>query len=345
MSLTGNKGEWSELLVFFSLLEKGVLFSADENLQRIESIYYEIIKAIREQKDYIRKFDFIRIIEDENVTDIPIKNITDRLPIMLEKIREGQKSIPEVKMLLEDFKISTLKASSGSKGDLKLQIYDNRTGGTPELDFSIKSFIGAKPTLLNASGATVFYYRAANCLPQEFYGEVNAINTRTKLKDRLNHLQNNDVSLVFDKISSSTFTENLYLIDYRMPEILANLYLCSYYSTSKKLNDVVEYYCEKYKESKRLIEYKVKEMLVATALGMVPDTPWTGLDEATGGYIVVKDNGEILCYHIYDRNKLKNYLYTHTAFDSPSSSRTGAGQFHEINGEQIFKLTLQIRFA
>ena len=40
--LTGNKGEWSEIYVFLKLLADGKLYSADENLEIIENIYYEI---------------------------------------------------------------------------------------------------------------------------------------------------------------------------------------------------------------------------------------------------------------------------------------------------------------
>ena len=80
---------------------------------------------------------------------------------------------------------------------------------------------------------------------------------------------------------------------------------------------------------------------------MVPQTKWSGLDEANGGYIVVKDNAEVLCYHIYDRNKLKQYLYTHTKFDTPSTSRYSkynAGLVTKENDSSYFTLVMQIRF-
>ncbi|EGP5401579.1 HpaII family restriction endonuclease, partial [Enterococcus faecium] len=90
---------------------------------------------------------------------------------------------------------------------------------------------------------------------------------------------------------------------------------------------------------------KIKQLLIAAALGMVPLTPWLGLEEANGGYIVVKDNSDVLCYHIYDRNRLSEYLYNHTAFDTPSTGRTSVGKvIRNENGELGFNLTMQIRF-
>lgn len=44
---------------------------------------------------------------------------------------------------------------------------------------------------------------------------------------------------------------------------------------------------------------------VIKILGMMPSKVWTGELDATGGYLVVKDNGEILCYHIYNRNEFE----------------------------------------
>lgn len=37
-------------------------------------------------------------------------------------------------------------------------------------------------------------------------------------------------------------------------------------------------------------ECKVKNFLVASALGMIPHTPWNGKYEANGGYIVGSSN-------------------------------------------------------
>ncbi|MFV1235944.1 HpaII family restriction endonuclease, partial [Klebsiella pneumoniae] len=40
--------------------------------------------------------------------------------------------------------------------------------------------------------------------------------------------------------------------------------------------------------------HKVKNFLVAAALGMVPHTPWNGTYQANGGYLVVKADGDVV---------------------------------------------------
>lgn len=37
-------------------------------------------------------------------------------------------------------------------------------------------------------------------------------------------------------------------------------------------------------------------------LGMMPSKVWDGQMNATGGYQVVKEDGDMLCYPIYNRN-------------------------------------------
>jgi type II restriction enzyme len=71
---------------------------------------------------------------------------------------------------------------------------------------------------------------------------------------------------------------------------------------------------------------------------------WTGKLDATGGYLVVKQNGDVLCYHIYNRNDFENYLLNNTRLINPSSTRNNFGKLHKENGELFFKLNMQIRF-
>ena len=71
---------------------------------------------------------------------------------------------------------------------------------------------------------------------------------------------------------------------------------------------------------------------------------WSGQYDATGGCLVVKDNGEVLCYHIYNRNEFEDYLLNNVKLDTASSSRHEFGKIYEEEENLFFKLNLQIRF-
>lgn len=93
-----------------------------------------------------------------------------------------------------------------------------------------------------------------------------------------------------------------------------------------------------------MYEYKIKQFLLAFALGMTCSKPWHGTFNANGGYIVIKEDGDIICYHFFDRNDLENYLFYNTKFDTPSTSRHLFGKIYEQGGRFFIKLNLQVRF-
>ena len=65
----------------------------------------------------------------------------------------------------------------------------------------------------------------------------------------------------------------------------------------------------------------------------------------TGGYIIVREDGEVLCYHLFNRNEFENYLISNTKFETASTSRHDFGYIYEDNGRYFLKLNLQIRFT
>ncbi|EPX8017270.1 TPA: HpaII family restriction endonuclease [Streptococcus pyogenes] len=348
-----NKGEWAELYVFLKALSEGKIYAADADLNKIPDLFYMILSAIKiennVQKEYSRDEESgnIVLIEDNHeVLAVSISEFTKYAEHVIDSIQKGKGTfeIPIVEPFLKKINITKIKQNSDSKKDIVFKIHDDFTGAEPTIGFSVKSYVGSKPTLLNASGATKVTFDIEGKILQEFIKEINSIDSRDKIKDRIQRLDENGNSLIFREATNSIFERNLQMIDYRLPEILGKLFMFSYFVKGKSIPQVVEYFCEKESEDIKLIEYKIKDLLVAVALGMEPNSPWDGMEDANGGYIVVKDTGEILCYHIYDRNKLREYLYRNTKFDSPSSSRTGAGLIIESHGAFQFGLTIQIRF-
>lgn len=88
----------------------------------------------------------------------------------------------------------------------------------------------------------------------------------------------------------------------------------------------------------------LKVLLLDAALGMTPAKEWTGQYDANGGYLVVKRDGDIVCYHFYNRNDVEDYLYNNTRFERASRSRYCFGSLYNEDGEVYIKLNLQIRF-
>jgi len=73
---------------------------------------------------------------------------------------------------------------------------------------------------------------------------------------------------------------------------------------------------------------------------MKPAKTCDRLDEANGGYIIVKANGEIMAYHIYNRNSFEQYLLDNTILEKASTSRHEYMSLYEEDGEMYIKMNL-----
>ena len=138
-----------------------------------------------------------------------------------------------------------------------------------------------------------------------------------------------------------------------MPEFIAACLVCdSMPNATSSIKDSVEMVAKQNpfgftgKDVVAFYEHKMKVLLLDSALGMTPAKEWKGRYDANGGYLVVKKDGDIVCYHFYNRNDVEDYLYHNTRFERASRSRYHFGSLYRgDNGEVYIKLNLQIRFT
>ena len=255
--------------------------------------------------------------------------------------------------LLSIFDLSSVKAASDKKEDIKLALRDPKTNLETEAGFSIKSYLGNPSTLLNASKQnTNFRFRIDG-----FNGNLNVINEingNSKVRDRIEAISAAGGSFLFAGAKGKIFARNLLKIDSLMPAILGCLTLANFsvVRRGKKLMDVIAsdelaHLLTHLPVSldEELISYKVKALLLDVALGMVPAKPWDGRQKADGGYIVVKDNGALVCFHVYNFGAFSDYLVKSTMFDTPSTSRHEFGFLYEEDSQLYFDVNCQIRFT
>jgi hypothetical protein len=355
--LTGNKGEWSEIYALFKLLGDKQLFAGDANLNKVEELFYPIIKIIRNESgghfEYEIKGDLVIISGGKEKLRIPVKIFTEQASKLLSKIKgeKGTFGIPEVEAFMTSINCQTLKAKSTSKTDICIVIYDQRINQTAELGFSIKSQVGNDSTILNAGKTTNFIYQVSGFEPTpEEIKAINAIDTKSKIKDRIESIKKQGGKFKFTTLENSIFKNNLVLIDSLLPNLIAEIIKTFFTTTLSSTKDLTESinksnpldYDTQFAHT--FYDYKIKRFLTDVALGMTPSKVWTGIYDATGGYLIVKENGDVLCYHIYNRNQFEDYLFANTKLETASSTKHEFGKLYEDKGEYYFKLNLQIRF-
>lgn len=358
MALSGNKGEWSEIYVFLKLLATGKLYAADSELNKIEDVFYEILKILRKETIGELKFNFdksnksisVRQDEDTFIITIDSSEFSVEADYLLETIQNENNStftIQRIEEFLKKFGCEKLKAPTDDKSDIVIQIHDLNTGYEPVLGFSIKSRLGSPSTLLNAGKTTNFTYEIVGPINNKI---MNTFNDYDKIREAFLYLTSENCKILFKNLDNETFENNLLLIDSHLPNISA-LMLMEYYiygnaNIKDALREVESKNELKYNltQSHPFYEYKFKKLVTESALGMVPSRPWTGKADATGGYIIVREDGEVLCYHLYNRNEFENYLINNTKFETASTSRHGFARIYKTNGKYFIKLNMQIRF-
>lgn len=360
MAITGNKGEWSEIYTLFRLLGEGKVHAGDVNLNKL-NVYYPIINIVREES---RKFEYKPdsvhniVVVDANGKEyvrIPMDTFMNESSHLLQAIKkyngkERSFSIPRTEEFMEQIGCTKLKAPSTDKSDIHIVIHDLITNMTPLLGFSIKSFLGGDPTLLNATGGTNVIYRLCNKnMTDDDLMEINSIKDHLP---RMNAILEKGYDLEYFDIENQIFKNNLLFLDCCMPSFISHCLLCNnLQQSSSSLKKTVETIARKNpfgftgKNVNAFYEHKMKVLLIAAALGMKPATEWTGRYDANGGYLVVRKDGEIVCYHFYNWNDVEDYLYNNTRFERGERKKHKYGSlYRSSDGEVYIKLNLQIRF-
>lgn len=353
-----NKGEWSELYAILYLLVNRKLQIVDSKLQIISNNIFEVVQIINEEKQGDIIFDF----SDDGSYIIPNVFGIEQSPIKITEIHQiknqlfssiissggvgGAFSLENITNWLQQKGISTtFKAPANQKQDIILVNYDSLQGQvTPELGYSIKSQLGSPATILNASAQTNFRYAVKN-LSQDDIIEINNINTREKLRDRITRIKDLGGVISFAGVESSIFDYNLQYIDTNFAFALAEALLSSYELGNKDLNYLFS--ISSIYPDKTMAEYKLKKFLSAVSLGMFPSIEWDGTYSANGGILLVsKDSTVYVLDNIYNEEEVQEYLLRGTKLDSPSTTRYHMLELkiEPISGEIFFTLNLQVRY-
>lgn len=369
--ITGNKGEWSEMYAFLRILVSKRIYGADGDTEKRNDVYYDVNRIIRDEGngevDYsisddgmyaeVRSGDkvLVRIVKDK---------VAEESEFLLDAIRTSKGrsfSVDRTEELMNELRCTKIKAPSKDKSDITIEIHDYRTGMDPVLGFSIKSALGHPSTLLNSGKTTNFIFKLDGNVTEERISIVNGTagysasaehHARKTLGMRYQTLLSAGITLNYMNTESQVMSENLMLIDSRLPEIVAEMLKIHYIDGVSCIEKQIDILSEKNPlglsnaDKKTFYGYKVRKLLAAFALGMQPATPWKGNEDASGGYIVVKQDGEVLCYHLYNRNDFEDYLVKHTKLETASTSRHDFSKIYkDVNGDYMLKLNLQIRFV
>jgi len=376
---SGNKGEWSEPYVVFRLLADGKLCQADKDLLPSPDEFSHVLEVIRGdttatvQNGGVVLFSHVDKLGQKHTVQTHRDNLNKQANRLFKAIcsiknTDGAFELPGEVPELTFYGFRKLtnpapKKIKTTKRDLRLKLDGTRTG-LATLGFSVKSELGAPPTLLNASEPTNIVYRVKG-LTKEQAKSINDITGSRKIMDRCRAIKQFASSIDYETYHSEIFKDNLEVVDSSLPEMLADLVKTHYFQQillprpakkngtfreADKLSSAVEMLskAEPYVSKKRpnFCEIKIKRFLRACALGLMPSEVWNGIDDASGGYIIVLPDGRLVALYVYNTNLFEQYLYESTIFERASTTRHNFMRLipDGNSGDYLLKLNLQIRF-
>lgn len=368
MSISANKGEHSELLAFLRILHEGRVQLADKFGEPRQA--WLKVSGVKRPNEKDRRFlivgDNVLVVDNSGTVLVraargTVGALADKLFFQINK-GEGPSFVcsagDEAILLL---KLGSAKAGSAAKADLIVDVMSPvYEGEVLSLGFSVKSELGGLPTLLNA-GATRFEYRIESCSADEVLAVQEAIPRKAGKNypgpmRLLPALKGANARVVFDSIADPAFEQNLKMIDTSFPEVLAGALMHAYIDgrldikeavrAPALLDDLSRALSLPLPMVERFVRHKMKDLLRQSALGMNPGRQWDGQIEAHGGWIIVKEGGLIVCFHLMNDDEFRDYLLNNTKFDTPSMARHEAGYAYKQKADSMarLRLSLQVRF-
>lgn len=378
--LKGNKGEWSEIYIFLKLLEDGKVCAADKNMQKVAERYLKILKIFREEIEGHRLAYIpgkqVEVFDGEVMACSPVemKEVGDarsRAWTLIKSTQRGVISDSDLQGFLRRICIAKLKSPAedvgyfGGTKDIVMQVHDYNTGIDSILGFSCKSEFSAQATLFNASkDNTNFLFKVDGGMDDALAEEFNSLCDVRGRKQvvatarRMRLLKERGCALEFVRVVSSTARRNLRMVGGRdlstmVAEMLRHYYFDGEGAVSySSVSSLVDWLSQKAVidedepgEVKDVCRYQISHLLYAMFTGMRLGTPWNGRTSVCGGYIVARDDGEVLAYHTCIADEFKDFLVQRLALEQPSHSRHLSLRVEKgKDGSFYIKLPLQIRF-
>lgn len=367
---SASKRELGELYTFFRLLADGSVCPGNAAAVKEETLAWPIALIQRQEHDGPRRYYIeegeIRLVSgtldragrftatpDAEPRFFPREDFHAAAQFILQLLREQHGEELEVPDELEGFldvlRIYDLEARTDDRTDLSIAFWYPEA---PLSGFSVRCKLSPMNPLLDGG-------RTAN-LKLEQTGvkfavpTVNKINalpeSPTEVTERMLMIERLGGVLKYSDVADRVFRANLQMIDLHFPRMLCEMIRLMHLESITRVSELTSRIQEinplKIKDEliqkHRYYEFKMKQFLLALALGMRPAKIYNGTDSAIQGMLLTDTNGDVVCYHQSDRLTFANFLFQNTRFEKGPLEKDKYGFLERENGTYYFKLNAKI---
>lgn len=356
MAFEATKKEWSEIYSVLRLLADGFVYAGTADVKRNEAERLPVAMIQREEHDgrrrYIVEDKHIHIIGDKMDKQVSREDFGMVAELILQALKQSSEDVvksPEsVEEFLDKVFIYNLEAKTDDRTDYYIFFY---TPDTPPVGFSVRSRIGLLVPLLDGGRTANFKYEQTGIkFATPTVNKINALESANEVVDRMLMIERLGGVLKYNDVADKVFRSNLLMIDLHFPRLLAEMLRVMQLDGITKISELTE----RMKETNPLkikdelirkhgfYEFKIKQFLLALALGMRPAKLYNGTDSVVSGFIMVDGSGQLLSYQKADEQTFKNFLYYNTRLEKGSIEKDKYGYLERENGVYYFKLNLKI---
>lgn len=356
MAFEATKREWCELYTFFRLLADGKVVLGTEEAKAGE-VFWPVAMIQREEYDGTRRYyieeEAIRIEGEKVNKSMPREDFGIVAELILQAVKsssENDVTSPDgVEEFLDEAGIFDLEAKTEDRTDFSVAFWHPEA---PLRGFNVRSRLSAMNPLLDGG-------RAAN-LKLEQSGirfatpTVNKINalpeSPNEVAERMMMIERLGGVLKYSDVADRVFRSNLLMIDLHFPRVLTEMVRIMHLDGVSRISELTEIIKQmnplKIKDElinkHKFYEFKVKQFLMALALGMRPAKIYNGQDSAVEGILLVDGSGNVLCYHKSEKQVMEDFLFLNTRLEKGSLEKDKYGFLERENGTYYFKLNAKI---
>lgn len=365
-----TKRELGEIYAFFRLLADGSVYMGTPQVQKDMNRCWPVALIQREEHDGTRRYyieetevrmvsgevdrsgQFVPKEEVEPVT-FPRTDFGEAADYVLDILKHSSGEEVEVPDGLEGFldavRIYDLEAKTDDRTDFKVAFWQK---DAPLTGFCVRCRLSPMNPLLDGG-------RTANLKLEQTgvkfavptVNKVNALpESPNEVAERMLMIERLGGVLKYSDVADRVFRCNLLMIDLHFPRMLAEMVRLMHLEGITRVAELTERIKElnPLKIKDELIqkhgfyEYKMKQFLLALALGMRPAKIFRGTDSAVEGMLLVDGQGDLLCYHQSYRQDFAEFLYQNTRFEKGALEKDKYGFLERENGSWYFKLNVKI---
>ena len=254
-----------------------------------------------------------------------------------------------VEEFLNEAGIYDLEAKTEDRTDFSVAFWHSEA---PLRGFCVRSRLGTMNPLLDGGRAANLKLEQSGAkFATPAVSKINALpESPNEVAERMMLIERLGGVLKYSDVADRVFRCNLSMIDLHFPRMLTEMVRIMHLDGISRISELTEIIKQmnplKLKDElinkHSFYEFKMKEFLMALALGMRPAKIYTGEDSAVEGLLLVDGSGEVLCYHKSEKKMMEDFLFLNTRLEKGSVDKDKYGFLERENGVYYFKLNAKI---